>query len=130
MSIEDILKAAQRANGMPDKPPNKTTSPAVPNKEKSSKKWLIGLLVIIFLMMIGGGEEKKESQKYEIGYLKNGAVFVDEYGKSNYNPTKVKVEIWNQRLVTPEGKELIQIYFLEGDCAYSWGYARENFLSR
>ena len=73
--------------------------------------------------------EKKETS-YEIGYLKKGAAWQDEAGKAYYNPEKVKVEVWKQKIVTGTGGKLIQIYFLEGNYIGRWGYVREISLSQ
>ena len=65
----------------------------------------------------------------DTGYLKQGAEWLDGNGDSHYNSRKVKVEISKQKVVALDGK-LTQIFFLEGDYKGSWGYTRENFLSR
>ena len=92
-------------------------------------KWGI-TVVFVLLMLIGYSSDSVQSNTYEIGYLKRGSTWLDEYRKWNYSPNTIQIEIWNRHIVTSDGETLIQIFFLEGDCKGSWGYTRENFLSR
>lgn len=71
-----------------------------------------------------------QSDKYVTGYLKQGSAWKDKSGKAYYNTKRVKVEIWNRKIVMADGSKTTQIYFLEGEHAGEWGYAREEFLSR
>ena len=92
-------------------------------------KWGV-TVVFVLLMLIGYSSDSAQSNTYEIGYLKRGSTWLDEYKKWNYNPNTVQIEIWNRHIVTSDGETLTQIYFLEGNCKYSWGYTRESSLSR
>lgn len=180
MSIEDIFRAAKKANGENfEKPPEYPPSSPPPQYGSPTKwyekKWGIALALIIcfplgaillwqnprysnqakgrvtagiiFLFLFHcfstyepnpGVEWKQNNQKqqtsdsntYDIGYLKKGTSWQDENQKWVYNLKDIKVEIWNRHVVTGEGLKLTQIYFLEGEYMGSWGYTRENFLSK
>lgn len=66
----------------------------------------------------------------DVSYLSSGASWMDERGLVHKNASGVKVEVTGNEIVAASGGKMIQIYFLEGQNAGSWGYVRESALSR
>ena len=67
---------------------------------------------------------------YVEGYLLKGAPWRDTNGNIRYSSGDTLVEIWEAKIVTVNGGELTQIFFLEGVYAGVWGYTHERFLLR
>ena len=135
--IDEILRAAKKANGIPDYKSTRPLSSNPPPKQRGNKKWSGTIILIVLLFVLGGYNSdssdsnslSKGKRTYVIGYLNKGSSWLDRYDNWNYNTEKVQVEIWGEPpLVMPDGTKLTQIYFLEGECAGEWGYTRENFL--
>lgn len=96
----------------------------------SGLKAIIGLFLIIFLLSLFSVINKSDEPKYNIGYLKAGAEYYDSDKNFYQNVKKVKVEVSKQKVITSTGKEVIQIYFLEGKRSGQYGYTYEENLTQ
>ena len=68
--------------------------------------------------------------EYDVGYLLAGTTWVDGNGRSHINSSRVKIEVTSNTVVMANGSSRIQIFFLEGSNAGSWGYVNKNSISR
>ena len=75
-------------------------------------------------------ESAYTERSYEVSYLPSGATWMDDSERVRKNSSRVKVEVTGNKIVSASGGKLIQIYFLEGQNAGSWGYVRESALKR
>ena len=68
---------------------------------------------------------------YVEGYLLEDVYWADIMGNIHYNGQETRVEIWKSKIVTMNGGEITQIYFLEGKYKGYWGYVvnEEDFLA-
>lgn len=97
-------------------------------------------VIVAFLVFIGQTGEnsynkssvynKTSTQSNSVGYLRQGATWEDDSGKSHMNSNRVKVEVTGNTIVMSDGSKRVQIYFLEGRNAGSWGYVNSSSLSR
>lgn len=67
---------------------------------------------------------------YDTSYLLGGTTWIDDSGKSHINSNRVKVEVTSNTVVMANGNRRVQIYFLEGSNAGSWGYVNSSSLSK
>lgn len=75
-------------------------------------------------------KQESYTQSYAVGYLRQGATWEDDRGRSHKNSKRVKVEVTGNTIVSAEGGRLQQIYFLEGSNAGSWGYVTSGSISK
>ena len=68
--------------------------------------------------------------KFVVGYLKEGAMWLDKNDRVHYNAENTKIEIISGKIVMSGGNEAIPFEFLEGENTGIWGYTSEKFLMR
>ena len=95
----------------------------------SAVKAIIGLFLILLLATVFSSSDKSKTSA-TTGYLKAGAEYYDSDKNFFKNLKKVKVEISEQKVMTSSGKEVVQIYFLEGKRSGRYGYTYEEYISQ
>lgn len=101
----------------------------------SVKIVVVGFFVLVLIgVIIGltGGKSGSDtySERSSIGYLKAGANWENDKGTVYKNGKKVKIEMRRVKIVGAKRENLIQIYFLEGVNAGTWGWTYEEYVTR
>lgn len=69
---------------------------------------------------------KNNKIHYVEGYLLENVYWADIMGNIHYNSQETRIEIWKSKIVTANGGEITQIYFLEGKYRGYWGYVGDE----
>ena len=72
----------------------------------------------------------EKTPKFVVGYLKEGAMWVDKNDRVHYNEENTKIEIISGKIVMSDGNNAVPFEFLEGENIGIWGYTSEKFLTR
>jgi hypothetical protein len=102
----------------------------------SVKIVVVGFFVLVLIGVIIGltggksGSDTYSERSSSIGYLKAGANWENDKGTVYKNGKKVKIEMRRVKIVGAKRENLIQIYFLEGVNAGTWGWTYEEYVTR